>query len=284
MPPMREPRKPPTPWLFSLLILPLGIVVVGSKPLNLDAVATKLGDFLTKTGEDNPRRRHLPMRSTWFAVSLLLLSTSLSHSQMRPEGRVTGTVLDEFSQPIDKAQVCRVVYLPSKSDATCFAHTDKTGQFEIDHVPMGTYGVVASKNEDGYADFGLTAPVKVTLTPEEPLANVIVKLGPRAGILIPRVRDKVTGTPLPDFFLKWRVDVPDGTWTGTSGFSQWTTRTSIPAAKDVSFQVSAPGYQTWVYTDPSNLSRPSYLRLESGEQKSLSIELQPEAKNTPTPQ
>jgi hypothetical protein len=54
MPPMREPRKPPTPWLFSLLILPLGIVVVGSKPLNLDAVATKLGDFLTKTGEDNP--------------------------------------------------------------------------------------------------------------------------------------------------------------------------------------------------------------------------------------
>jgi len=26
---MREPRKPPAPWLFSLLILPLGIVVVG---------------------------------------------------------------------------------------------------------------------------------------------------------------------------------------------------------------------------------------------------------------
>jgi hypothetical protein len=26
---MREPRKPPAPWLFSLLILPLGIIVVG---------------------------------------------------------------------------------------------------------------------------------------------------------------------------------------------------------------------------------------------------------------
>jgi hypothetical protein len=27
IPAMREPRKPPAPWLFSLLILPLGIVI-----------------------------------------------------------------------------------------------------------------------------------------------------------------------------------------------------------------------------------------------------------------
>ena len=29
IPPMRDLRKSPSPWLFSLLILPLGIVVVG---------------------------------------------------------------------------------------------------------------------------------------------------------------------------------------------------------------------------------------------------------------
>ena len=147
-----------------------------------------------------------------------------------------------------------------------------------------TYGVVASKIDDGYADFGLTAPVKVTITPEEPLASVILKLGPRAGILIPLVKNKITGKPVSDFLVKWRVDVPGGAWQGASGFSQWTTRTSIPAAKDVSLEVSANGYRTWVYIDPSNQSRPSYLRLESGERKSLSIELQPEAKNTSTTQ
>jgi hypothetical protein len=230
------------------------------------------------------------MRSSCFVVSLVFLASSLGYSQsgsrtneqkMLPEGRVTGTVLDEFSQPINKANVCTVIYLPSKSDARCFAYTDKTGQFQIDHVPMGTYGVVASKIDDGYTDFG-TAPVqKVTITPEEPLANVMLKLGPRAGILIPLVKDKVTGKLVPDFFLNWRVDVPGGTWTGASGFSQWTTRTSIPAGKDVSLQVSAPGYQTWVYANPSNQSRPSYLRLESGERKSLNVELEPESKSTP---
>jgi hypothetical protein len=230
------------------------------------------------------------MRSTCLVVSLVFLASSLGYSQsgsrtieqkMLPEGRVTGTVLDEFSQPIDKAQVCRVVYLPSKSDATCFAHTDKTGQFEIDHVPMGTYGVVASKNEDGYADFGLTAPVKVILTPEEPLANVIVKLGPRQAILIPLVKDKVTGKPMFDFFVQWTTKIPDGAWSGAAGFSQWTTRMSVPEGKDVSLNVSADGYRTWVYADPSNPSQPFYLRLESGEQKSLNVELEPESKSTP---
>jgi hypothetical protein len=95
---------------------------------------------------------------------------------------------------------------------------------------------------------------------------------------------RTTGKPVSDFLVKWRVDVPGGAWQGASGFSQWTTRTSIPAAKDVSLEVSANGHRTWVYIDPSNQSRPSYLRLESGERKSISIELQPEAKNTSTTQ
>ena len=67
-----------------------------------------------------------------------------------------------------------------------------------------TYGVVASKIDDGYADFGLTAPVKVTITPEEPLASVILKLGPRAGILIPLVKNKITGKPVSDFLVAYQ--------------------------------------------------------------------------------
>jgi hypothetical protein len=246
----------------------------------------KLSDFLIKTAEDVPRRRHLPMRSTSFAVSLLMvLFSSLTSSQTSQQtpavGRVTGTVLDESSQPINQAQVCSVVYRVVKpnttqSDASCFVHTDKTGQFQIDHLPTGTYSITASKNDDGYAEFGQGTPFpKVTLTPEEPLANVIVKLGPKQGILIPMVKDNVTGKPVFDFFLKWQTDVPDGRWSGAAGFSQWTTRTPIPVENDVSLEFSAHGYKNWVYADPSG-SR--FLRMQSGERKILSIGLQPEAK------
>jgi hypothetical protein len=215
------------------------------------------------------------MRSTSFAASLLLLLlTSLTYSQT--SGRVTGTVLNEFSQPIDKAQVCSVVFRvinssKSQSDASCFVRTDKTGQFEIDHLPMGTYSIAASKNDDGYAEFGQGTPYpKVILTPEEPLANVIVKLGPKQGILIPVVKDKVTGKRLFDFDFNWQTVVPGGSSTGAGRFNQLTSRTPIPAGKDVSLEISANGYK-----DSSQV-----LRLRSGEQKTLTIELQPEAKNT----
>ena len=228
------------------------------------------------------------MRSKSFAASLLLvLLTSLTYSQTSQQipavGRVTGTVLDELDQPINQAQVCSVVHIQlkpntSQSNSTCVTHTDETGQFEIDHLPMGTYTITASKNDEGYAELRQGTPVpEVTLTPEEPIANVIVKLGPKQGILIPLVKDTSTGKPVFDFLLRWQTVVPDGRWGGTAGFGQWTTRTPIPAAKDVSLEVSAHGYKNWVYADPSG-SR--FLRLKSGQRKILSIELQPEAKNT----
>jgi hypothetical protein len=223
------------------------------------------------------------MRFAWFAAALLFLLTSPSYSQAseqgRPEGRVIGTVLDELDQPINKAQVCTVVNLPGESHSLCVARTDKTGQFQINHLPMGTFGLVASKIDDGYEDFEHAVPEQaVTLTPQQPLASVIVKLGPRAGILIPSVKDMVTGKPVPDFWVSWKFDIPNGSSTGTSGFSRWTTRTSIPADRDLSLEVSAHGYKKWVWADGSNPSQPLYLRLRSAEQRVITIELQPEAK------
>lgn len=159
------------------------------------------------------------MRSTSFAVSLLMvifssLTSSQTSQQTLAVGRVTGTVVDESSQPINQAQVCSVVYLVfkpnrSQSNSTCVTHTDETGQFEIDHLPMGTYTITASKNDDGYAELGQGTPMpEVTLTPEQPLASVIVKLGAKQGILIPVVKDNVTGKPVFDFFLSGRLMFP----------------------------------------------------------------------------
>ena len=81
--------------------------------------------------------------------------------------------------------------------------------------PWGPFSVVASKNEDGYAGFDNFPGIQtVTLTPEAPLANVVIKLGQKEGILAPSVKDKVTGKPLCDFLLRWYVS---GTNSSLSG-------------------------------------------------------------------
>jgi carboxypeptidase family protein len=224
------------------------------------------------------------MRSTWFAISLLLLWAPATYSQVsqpsQPEGRVTGTVLDEQGQPINNAHVSTLVSLPGESFATEGATTDSNGQFQIEHLPMGTFTVVASKNEDGYAGFDQAGMPTVTLTPEASLANVVVKLGPKEGILAPSVTDKVTGKPVCDFLLRWHVTGTNSSWAGGIGFSRGTTRQSILAEKDVVIDmVSARGYKKWVPTDPSDASRPLQIYVRRGEVKSLSFEIEPETKD-----
>jgi len=230
------------------------------------------------------------MRSTWFAISLLVFSVPAVYSQhsqpTQPEGRVIGTVLDEQDQPIDNAQVCTHVSLPGKTVETCSAQSTSTGQFQMDHLPMGTFGVVASKDEDGYGGSDPSDEIQtVTLTPEAPMASVILKLGPKGGILVPSARDKVTGKPVYGFVLTWHVAGTDGSWSGGAGFSRWTTRTSIPAEKDVIIdRVSARGYKKWVYTDPLSPSGRLQFHLQHGDYKSIIIELEPEAKDAPAAQ
>jgi Carboxypeptidase regulatory-like domain len=228
------------------------------------------------------------MRSTWFAVALLLLATPSAYSQVspptQPEGRITGIVVDEQNQPINDAQVSTQVSLPGEIVGNWGAQSDSNGQFRIEHLPMGTFGVVASKNEDGYVGFDNFPGIQtVTLTPEAPLANVVIKLGPREGILVPSVKDKVTGKPLCDFMLRWYVSGANSSLSGGGGFSRWSTRQAIPAEKDVLIvMVSARGYKKLVPTDPSDPSKPLRLHVQRGEVKSLSIELEPEAKDAPT--
>jgi len=223
------------------------------------------------------------MRPICFALGLLLLSTFSAYSQVsqpsQAEGRVVGTVLDEQGQPINGAQVCTQVSLPSKINANCVVRSDKTGQFQVKHLAMGTFGVYAEKREDGYAGSDQLGGIQtVTLTPDAPLAQVILKFALKSGILAPSVKDKVTGKPVCNFLIQWHAIPADSvSIAGGAGFSQWTTRTSIPAEKDVFIdEVSARGYQKLLCTDPADPSKPLKVHLQHGEVKLLTFELEPD--------
>jgi hypothetical protein len=103
-------------------------------------------------------------------------------------------------------------------------------------------------------------------------------LGPRAGVLSGTVIDKVTGKAIVSrhalhFIVKKASNPEDSILFGGPAKFRWL----IPPAVEITLEVTAGGYKPWFYTDASNPSRPLPLRLESGEQKSLDIELEPDA-------
>jgi hypothetical protein len=131
----------------------------------------------------------------------------------------------------------------------------------------------------------LTDPDGVRLTPATPTTRVTLKLRPKWGILSGTVKDRMTHMPIVGmgssgghhhfhvFFWKpapgsFRVLIPP--WPDARR----------PLSFDLFVEVYADGYKPWFYpaaTEQSSLP----IRLESGEQKSLEIDLERETKDHP---
>jgi hypothetical protein len=156
----------------------------------------------------------------------------------------------------------------------CNGFTDQGGAFEIQHLPIGTFSVFATKEEDGYSDQG--PGQQVVLTTQDPSANITIKLKPKAGTLIGTVKDSLTGKPVDKILVIFAAT--DGTSSGNMGmYMGGEFRFNLPTTSDFVIFVAAPSYKPWVYNDPvEGLS----LRLASGEQKSVEIELVPDPKAT----
>jgi hypothetical protein len=195
-------------------------------------------------------------------------------------------VLDEHGQPFKGVEVCTWMRNApagsTESRGRCpAATTDEAGQFRIDHVAMGATGVEAIKLEDGYVAYaGTTAKEVVTLTPNQASATVVLKLGGKAGGLLATVKDKYTGEAVTSFQVAWLIvddDEQNGTYSGGERVTQWNKRAIVPPGKWLLVIISAKGYKKWMYHDPSDPSRPAFLRWQPGEEKELRVELEPQA-------
>jgi hypothetical protein len=79
------------------------------------------------------------------------------------------------------------------------------------------------------------------------------------------------------FFVRWIADT-SSPCSGNGNFMRAGisgVRVPIRAATDVVVEVSATGYKSGYFSDPSDPTRP-VLRLESGEDKTLNVELVPD--------
>ena len=120
----------------------------------------------------------------------------------------------------------------------------------------------------------------VTLTPTKSAATVALKLGPKPGVLLPSVKDKLTGQPIISFQVSWEIvdaNNPNRHSSGGQDITQGIKRAIVPPEKYLLLTISAPGYKKWVYHDPSDSSRLGFIRWQPNEEKELLVELEPEA-------
>jgi hypothetical protein len=230
------------------------------------------------------------MRQALLALTLLCIASPSTFSQTagssQLDGTISGTVLDQYGQPFKGVQVCTyMIGAPNGSKEArgdCpAATTDEGGQFRIDRVAMGTFGVEAIKAEDGYVAFAGTSVKRVvSLTPDQRSATVVLKLGAKPGVLLPSVRDKSTRKPVISFMFTWQIidpHKPNSSFSGGQAINQVNEHALVPPEKDLLLTISARGYKKWFYVDSSDPSRPASIRLQPGEEKELIVELEPEA-------
>jgi Carboxypeptidase regulatory-like domain len=217
-------------------------------------------------------------RSVLLATSLNVFLLVGSAAAQRP-GSISGTVADERGSPVVQAQVSvdpidgRVRGTPVR-----MVETDKNGHFIMNNLDLVSYKIFVSKESAGYPDtafafYSNNAFPTVTLTASVPTATIALKVGPPAGVILGSVSNAADGAPVLATFLLRKASDPDD-WISMSQKSEY--RVLAPPSVEVSVEVSAPGYKTWFYGGSSDpLNRPP-IRLDSGKEMRLDIQLQPE--------
>ncbi len=210
-------------------------------------------------------------------------SATTPRREPRSEGLIHGTVVYPDRKPVDGATVYAGPF--GRPIGLAFPHvqTDQTGQFSI-RIPTPWFGklfVAAEKKDEDYPDMGnqFYANGKfhiVTLTAAHPHAHVVIRLGPKAGVLEGTVTDAVTGSPLgpcTDLHYAASSNFLSGTGLITARY-----RLLLPSDTGILIKVQLDGYRPWYYPGGAAKSAAKPIWLRPAEEKSVDIRLQPDSR------
>jgi hypothetical protein len=236
-----------------------------------------------------------------FLLMLFVCATEIAHTQT---GWIHGKLLDSNGDPVARADVYAMFFLhcdiPNETarlkiesggedeclriwDGRLDAITDEMGDFDLRDLKWGIYELAAQKPEDGYRDtfrnlFTGEPPLRVILSPASPYTDSTLHFPPKCARLTGTVRNAKTGELLAGVEL---IMAPkDG-----KGWREFTGATVpmdvlLPSQRDFTLEISANGFDTWVYRDPfddSGSNAPTILNLKAGERFSMDIALAPKA-------
>jgi len=191
-------------------------------------------------------------------ASVFLLLMPAICAQNRATGLIRGTAMDENGLPVQEA-IIKVdpvaARMSTQHTLVRSVLTDAEGHFSIDHLKWGRYAIYSMKEDSDYPDtsfsfYSTVSSPEATLTPTSPIADVLVRLGPKAGVLVGSVSSAETGAPLNAVFKLVRKS-PTNDWFSTSAPSSY--RVLLPSSVPVLVEVSAPGYKTWTPLNPLSL-------------------------------
>jgi hypothetical protein len=181
------------------------------------------------------------------------------------KGSIRGTVVNEGGIPINQAKVnADAMNGRIRATAIRYVETDEAGHFLIDQLEWGNYKVFALKEDSGYPNMAFSfysndVFPSVTLTPDAPISEIRIQLGPKAGILTGSVTNGVSGAPLNVGFKLARASAPDR---GLSTSIPPNYKILVPSSTDVLLEASAPGYKTWTPGHPLHLGPGAEMRLD----------------------
>jgi len=176
-------------------------------------------------------------------------------------GTITGTVVDVQSRPVSGAKVYAEMSGVALGTALPWAETDATGQFAVRNLVWGTYRVAAEKLSAGYPPtyldlYGQGRVPSVTISPAAPTTRVVVRLGPKAGVLRGQVVSAQSGGAIASATFELRRlghPTQSATIAAPSRFN-----VLVPARETILVTVTAPGFGPWrtrVRTRPGELRR-----------------------------
>jgi hypothetical protein len=218
----------------------------------------------------------------WLLAIALLLSGTFS-AQGQESGSIRGIVVNEEGSPVRGATVypsSTTDHRPMGGRLPPSARTDETGHFVIQGLQFDEYEVTAYNEDQDYPDLYGTwllfykRPAKrVKLTSQEPTATVEIRLGPKTGVLVGTITDAITGAPLNACAGFKQISAADFNYAYPVKTNY---RLLIPADADLTIKVWLDGYKPWYYPGTDQKFAGTSMRLRSGEEKMLDIQLQPD--------
>jgi hypothetical protein len=225
--------------------------------------------------------------------SSMILAIALSPWSQRPSANdvadregsfIDGVVTYQNLTPVKGATVSAEPLGRAMGAITPHAETDQSGYFvmHISRSWFGKFAVAAMKEDEDYPDmvkqfYSDGKFVTVTLTPRHPHATVTLRLGPRAGVLVGTVADAVSQVPLSPC-VEFRRAAEPGNFMSASGLVKPRYKLLIPPDAEILMKISLDGYKTWYYPGTVDKTAAKSVRLAPGENKSVDIRLEPDAK------
>ena len=200
-------------------------------------------------------------------------------------GLIDGIVTYEDGNPVKGATVYAVPLGRPIGAIIPHGDSDETGQFAV-RIPaswFGKFAVVAKKEDEDYPDmsqqFYSDGEFKtVTLTSSKTAETVMIRLGPKAGVLLGTVADALSNAPLSPCVEFRRASEPSN-FLSASGLVKPKYKLLIPSDTDILVKISLDGYKTWYYPGTVEKEARQVVRLKPGEERTVNIRLQPDAED-----